>query len=311
MAPKLTADDLDGIGYDAMRSERPDRFVAELVDAVDHDRLADPAETGYALALAAEITERSRGAEEAVPLAARRVDTTAGTTEHTAARAQHAELLLRCGRDDEGMRELHELRPRLTRDALEAATIIEVLTENGRAELAEQWLTPAVATALDVAERAERDAPGSEAADDAWGTAERLAVHRRGIRHELGLAPDATDGFADEILAADEEGRDLEFWPASAFAEVRAAFPQGEVVAETDWDAHRTAIERELQAGDAEGDPPRVEVATPELLAAVLAGDDDAVAPGPLLAWPPGRNEPCWCGSQTKYKKCCLPRGRT
>jgi hypothetical protein len=23
------------------------------------------------------------------------------------------------------------------------------------------------------------------------------------------------------------------------------------------------------------------------------------------VAWPPGRNEPCWCGSGRKYKKCC------
>ena len=22
-------------------------------------------------------------------------------------------------------------------------------------------------------------------------------------------------------------------------------------------------------------------------------------------AWPPGRNEPCWCGSERKYKRCC------
>jgi hypothetical protein len=21
--------------------------------------------------------------------------------------------------------------------------------------------------------------------------------------------------------------------------------------------------------------------------------------------WPPGRNEPCWCGSERKYKRCC------
>jgi tetratricopeptide (TPR) repeat protein len=26
---------------------------------------------------------------------------------------------------------------------------------------------------------------------------------------------------------------------------------------------------------------------------------------GGALAWPPGRNEPCWCGSGSKYKKCC------
>jgi tetratricopeptide (TPR) repeat protein len=29
-------------------------------------------------------------------------------------------------------------------------------------------------------------------------------------------------------------------------------------------------------------------------------------AGGPdLTAWPPGRNQPCWCGSGFKYKKCC------
>lgn len=26
-------------------------------------------------------------------------------------------------------------------------------------------------------------------------------------------------------------------------------------------------------------------------------------------AWPPERNEPCWCGSERKYKKCCLRAG--
>ena len=24
-----------------------------------------------------------------------------------------------------------------------------------------------------------------------------------------------------------------------------------------------------------------------------------------VMPWPPGRNEPCWCGSGHKYKKCC------
>jgi SEC-C motif len=35
--------------------------------------------------------------------------------------------------------------------------------------------------------------------------------------------------------------------------------------------------------------------------AAHLAATGD---PG-LIAWPPGRNQPCWCGSGRKYKKCC------
>lgn len=30
---------------------------------------------------------------------------------------------------------------------------------------------------------------------------------------------------------------------------------------------------------------------------------------GTAVEWPPGRNQPCWCGSQTKYKKCCGANG--
>lgn len=33
----------------------------------------------------------------------------------------------------------------------------------------------------------------------------------------------------------------------------------------------------------------------------------EVLAAGEALAWPPGRNEPCWCGAQRKYKKCCEP----
>ena len=31
------------------------------------------------------------------------------------------------------------------------------------------------------------------------------------------------------------------------------------------------------------------------------------LAEGNAVVWPPGRNEPCWCGSDRKYKKCCGP----
>jgi len=31
----------------------------------------------------------------------------------------------------------------------------------------------------------------------------------------------------------------------------------------------------------------------------------DRFAGGAAIAWPPGRNAPCWCGSRRKYKKCC------
>jgi tetratricopeptide (TPR) repeat protein len=32
----------------------------------------------------------------------------------------------------------------------------------------------------------------------------------------------------------------------------------------------------------------------------------ELVANGLVLPWPPERNQPCWCGSGHKYKKCCL-----
>ena len=40
---------------------------------------------------------------------------------------------------------------------------------------------------------------------------------------------------------------------------------------------------------------------THDQVAAQALRDD----PGRGIAWPPGRNEPCWCGSAHKYKRCC------
>lgn len=31
----------------------------------------------------------------------------------------------------------------------------------------------------------------------------------------------------------------------------------------------------------------------------------ELVRRGESLPWPPDRNDPCWCGSNRKYKKCC------
>ncbi len=35
------------------------------------------------------------------------------------------------------------------------------------------------------------------------------------------------------------------------------------------------------------------------------AADQARTHPADLITWPPGRNNPCWCGSTRKYKKCC------
>ncbi len=63
-----------------------------------------------------------------------------------------------------------------------------------------------------------------------------------------------------------------------------------------------------------------VRAVTPIVVAEFIAwcedrGEDPEGARAPYAAdrhrlgggvdWPPGRNDPCWCGSETKYKKCC------
>ncbi|MDQ6614143.1 MAG: SEC-C metal-binding domain-containing protein [Actinomycetota bacterium] len=78
-------------------------------------------------------------------------------------------------------------------------------------------------------------------------------------------------------------------------------------------------IKRVVRA--AAGHPMRVSPMTVDgLLAHSIEHDDDPAKPearssyaaeishrGEAVAWPPGRNAPCWCGSGRKYKTCCGP----
>ena len=307
MAPLLTADDLDGIGADAQAARDPRPFAVELVDAVEGGRLADPDDAGYALSLAAEARELAGDHEEALALSARAATTGEGTVDATWLQAIHAERLLRLGREDEGMAALAALRPLLHRDVDAVGPVVEALTEAGRAELAEQWVTAAMLTAM---EREERATDGSDEQLEVAAVVDELVMTRRDVRAGLGRVPDEYDTLADDLDAAP----DLVFLPEAAFTQLLAAQPEAAAELGRDWDAHRAIVEGELQAADAEGEVLEVEVATPELLAAMLSDDDDDAAtapePGPRLPWPPGRNDPCWCGSRAKYKKCCLPRGR-
>jgi hypothetical protein len=307
VAPLLTSDELDGIGADMQAARNPRPYAVELVNAVEEGRLADPDDAGYALSLAAEAREGAGDHEEALALSARAASTGTGTLDGTWLHAMHAERLLRLGREDEGMAALTSLRPLLHREVDAVGPIVEALTETGRDELAEQWLTAAMLTAM---EREDRATDGSDEQLDMGELVDRLVVTRRDVRSDLGRATDEYDTLADDLDAAP----DLVFFPESAFTQLLAAQPERAEDLGRDWDAHRALVEGELQDADAEGEALEVEVATPELLAAVLAGTVDVdtadLVPGPLLPWPPGRNDPCWCGSRVKYKKCCLPRGR-
>jgi tetratricopeptide (TPR) repeat protein len=43
----------------------------------------------------------------------------------------------------------------------------------------------------------------------------------------------------------------------------------------------------------------------PDDARADYAADLARTSPDEVIAWPPERNAPCWCGSQRKYKRCC------
>jgi tetratricopeptide (TPR) repeat protein len=303
VAAKLTADDLTGIAHDARRADDARPLINELVAAVEEGRLSDEADASYAFGLAADLAEAYTNGDEAISLSARAVEKARDARDEHWLRGRHADLLLRFGHDDEGMREVRGLRHLLTRDEMAAIYVTEALTENGRAELAEEWLTAALTTAADLVDRAE---PGSDAKEEAYAIEYGLARRRRFVRHDLGLPPDDIDQDIDE-QDDDSPAPEMMFWPEAAFDQMLAAFPDRATTLGSTWDEHRMWIEQVLQ----EEGPMPVEIATPELLRANLAGEDvDAVGPGPMLEWPPGRNDPCWCGSRVKYKKCCLPRAR-
>jgi uncharacterized protein YecA (UPF0149 family) len=108
------------------------------------------------------------------------------------------------------------------------------------------------------------------------------------------------------------------FWPRAEIAEAHRRFPEmvehadAEVVCRDRERANRELAEAgypritlvplrvaELsEFSKATGSDPRQEASK----AACMAG---ALARGEAIGWPPGRNAPCWCGSERKYKKCC------
>jgi len=332
----VTTDDLDGIGC-SFGDDLSLEVAAELVDAVDQGRVADQADTGYALMLAAEITERNEDLESAQVLAGRAVEAyrTHRDPDYGYARAFHAGLLLQLGRADEAMAELTALRPKLFEDADAVSYISEAWESGGRADIAEQWLTEALTTALHREAELESE-PGQQAYRQRAEVMFALVQQRHRLRRDLDLPHDHHDQLADRLASAvtdalsaeepDYQGMALLFWPRAEFDRLLLRWPDLAKEYGQTWDEYRTTVQRTMVLWSETG----------QARLTLLAGAVDGLAdhadlhgsdptdpqvrqsyaeqleePGRETAWPPGRNEACWCGSELKYKKCCLPRGRT
>jgi tetratricopeptide (TPR) repeat protein len=350
----LTSDDLDEIGQAAVDADDPLKVATELVGAVEQGRLADKADTGYALSLAAEITEREDDLDAALALADRAVEAyrVHGDAGDGYPRAFRAELMLRLGQEDKAMAEFAALRPLMGPDPDAVSYVSEALQAAGQAEIAEQWLSAALETAL---ERC--DGPSPRRADPADGSAEvvyALAQQRHLLRRDLDLPHDERDDLADRLQDAvyggdpddDEYDEDeykttaVLFWPREEFDRVVGRWPVLVEAYGHGWDKHRARLQHGPQlladsgrtglallassADELAGSADELAGSADELAgyAARIGGDptDPDVREGYTqhlesspreTAWPPGRNEACWCGSGLKYKKCCLPRSRT
>jgi SEC-C motif-containing protein len=332
----LTSENLDDLGQSAFDVEDPLAVVAELVAAVDEGRLADAAETGYALALAAEIAERQGDLELALALAARAAQASRahGRPRDGYNRALYGQLLLRLGRDDEGMAQLGALRPLLVTDEDAVFYVSEALEAAGRADVAVQWLTAALETALQrrAAVAARRgDAVYEQAAVVAFGLARKRWRLRRGLDlpyDDLDYLAEQLQDAADQVLGPGEpdyEGTAVLFWPRAEFERLLLRWPALAGSYGASFDEHRSRLERGLvllaEAGETK--LALLDGAADELAsyASRRGGNptDPKVRQGYVehlqahpreRRWPPQRNDVCWCGSAVKYKKCCLPRSR-
>ncbi|WP_141134543.1 hypothetical protein [Haloechinothrix alba] len=343
----VSEDELDAMGAEALRADDPQPILAELLDIIEQGRLADPASEGYALELAAEISQWQGDLDTALELTERALAGAQQPAEQQGyPRALRAEILVQLGREVEGMSELDALRPLLATDPSAVDYLRDTLEACDRAELAEQWLTEAMRVVLARFQDGDRtDAEDGEASADP-AVLVALARQRHDLRRELDLEPDELDEVAEELADESEDAEDtgdvdepelygldsldgdeftLVYWPRQEFDQLTKEWPELATVTGPSWDDHRMWTERALAAYAEQGVRHLHLVAgsAADVLAFVAerdAGDDDLELVdeyGELLAdqgggtrWPPEREDDCWCGSATRYESCCLLRSR-
>ena len=256
--------------------------------------------------------------------------------DHPSAQALIADLLLRAGRDqeaDEAWLQAEREDPRnpwVHSAASDAYTRVELHRK------ALPWQTKGLELAF---------AAGEEEGELAW----YLTGERAATIDILGLAPDELQLRAEELIERQEqqdreyEREFLRNWnqpqtiaPQQAYIGVAWFPPDQYQRALQTWPSFAEDYEHgpyaaycarlELLLRDLKSQGVKRLALTPITIDDYLAwctehdrdpeqSDNRASYANELLAhnvvnpWPPERNEPCWCGSERKYKKCCLGAG--
>jgi tetratricopeptide (TPR) repeat protein len=293
-----------------------------LAQELEADATRYPEERSEILLEAADAWRAAGGYDRAVELLADVIE--AGGEDGCQARFQLAEVHFERGAADSAAAELALLARDPALDDGICQLVAELLDERGDLAGAARWYDRAVA-------RLDADTiEGLQEPDDLVSTMAGIMLrHRRSVRERLGLAPDAMDervpeppapptdldGIRERIAAGarPQEVRLLTFQRAER-AEALRRWP-----GEYEGDEYYDAAERRWRELAAEGVPSIrvVPGSVAELVAfaeragaspsdsAVRVKYCETVPPQRTIAWPPQRNGACWCGSGTKYKKCC------
>lgn len=277
--------------------------------------------------LAAEL-ERAGRSEAALEWLRRLVDD--GGVDGALARVEMASIHYAAGRADLADAELSEITKARLGDATPYLSAGELLAERGEDEAAARWFTMAAARLTEEERAAARGEHG-------WMTlGYGILWQRRQARERLGLVPDELDaglveppGARKSYFPSLEEARAdagiavarlirILVWPKAEFALAQQRWP-GLLDATVSFEQYRAQTEaqmREMAAGCrtvalVEARVPAMQAYAERVGGSVADSDvrsgylDDQARHGKVVAWPPGRNAPCWCGSSAKYKKCC------
>lgn len=232
----------------------------------------------------------------------------AGCTYHALGQEMLGWHLLKAGRREEAERHFDSLRAERGADAHLELTRAGALLDSGHPEDALEAFDRALEAARKTGEESDLD---------------QVRLERRDAREELGVPADAEDRLVrrPDIGALERETLQLAvaWFPRSEHAEALARWPE---LAEdlADPDAYCRKIELALRRASPPGGPAAVaaplyveeledfaaEQGLPPASARARTGlAAELGQAGRTLCWPPARNEPCWCGSDRKYKRCC------
>ena len=202
------------------------------------------------------------------------------------------------------------------------ATVGEALESHGRLEEALRWFDAGLAW--------------SERASAGDADLVCLNGHFR-VRRALGLPQDGYDELSerrrreyledlgdDDSLLASTGGSakilmTVLYWPAEEFTRLVERHPALADDYGAEHEEHRFLVEKHLRGLTVGTSAVAVSVGGLDDFEAFAAARGDHAAHastraayaahcgrlGQTVPWPPGRNEPCWCGSGRKYKRCC------